>query len=520
MAETAPSEIATDQLPAPTAYVRRIIIEPAKHLSKREKRQLISPYLNSFLSTERIQALINDVRAHYIIKGYPTTQVYVVADPADPTGTLRLTVIHGFIEKIRLGNNRTWERRQIATAFPCLQGGSLYLPALSQGIDVMNNVPSNGASMNILPGNLTGGSVIQINNPVAHRWRVDLGVDNLGEKASGKWRGKVNIGLDNLMSLHDVWTLHASFNKAKKVWKKSKQKNIALHNASFMAGLAFSIGAYRYSASYNQSHALSPAQAHIETYIYKTVNNSLAFHLKRPLFQGMAYKTFAEIGLTRKESRSWLEDTLIGNQSRKLSVADGTLSYTGVLAGGQTNASLSYHQGLTIWGAPKDDPTADPNAFKAQFRQLNLSLGWSRLIPLTAQRWLQYRLQYASQHSRDRLYSSEQMSLSGLDRIRGLPHTVSHDKGLFVRQEIALSGLLHFSRLTAPFQPFIGLDAGYVLDKEPMINPAMMGWAAGGRYQGHGIDSEVSYARMIGGMSDNEYKIYMNMNISLNQLFY
>lgn len=515
LAATAPSEIATDQPAASPAYVKRIIIAPAKHLSNRERRKLFAPYLNSFLSPARIQALIDELQAHYIIKGYPTTQVYRITDPADSPGTIRLKVIHGFIEQIRLGNNRPWERRQIATAFPFSQGGPLYLPVLSQGIDVMNNVPSNGASMTILPGSLTGGSIVQINNPVTHRWRLDLGIDNLGEQASGKWRGKVNIGLDNLLSLHDVWTLHASLNKAKKVWKESKKKNITLQNVSFMTGLAFSLGAYRYSTSYNQSHSLSPAQAHIEAYIYKTVNNSFSFHLKRPLSQGVAHKTFAEIGLTRKESGAYLEETLIGNQSRKLSIANSTLSYTGVLAGGQANASVSYHKGLPIWGALKDAEPDSRKAFKAQFKQLNLSFLWVRLVPLASQRWLQYRLQYASQHSRDRLYSSEQMSLSGMDRIRGLLHTVSHDKAIFVRQEIALSGLLRFSRLTAPFQPFIGLDAGYILDKEPIHNPAMMGWAAGCRYQGYGIDSEVSYARMMEG-----YKLYMNISLSLHQLFY
>ena len=453
-----------------------------------------------------------------LLKDILLPKYMVVADPTDPPGTVRLTVIHGFIEQIRLGNNRPWERRQIATAFPFLQGGPLYLPALSQGIDVLNNVPSNGASMTILPGNLTGGSVIQINNPVTHRWRVDLGVDNLGEKASGELRGKVNLGLDNLLSLNDIFTLHCSLNKARKVWKKSQQKDIPLYNASLMAGFSFLIGAYNFSGSYTTSRAVSPATAHLETYLYKTENNSFSFQVKRLLFQSRSSKTFAELGLTRKDSTSWLEETLIGNQSRKLSVVDGSLSYTGLLAGGQTTASVSYHQGLPVWGALKDASSAtDPKAFKAQFRQLNLSFFWVRFIPLTAQRWLQYRMQYASQHSRDRLYSSEQMSLAGLDRIRGLPHTVSIDKGLFVRQEIALSGLLAFNRLTAPLQPFVGLDAGYVLDKEPMMNPALMGWAAGCRYQGYGIDSEVSYARM---MSGEGYRIYMNLNLSLHRLFY
>ena len=516
-AATAPD----DQLaPSSPTYVKRIIIAPAKYLSKREQRKLIAPYLNSFLSPARIQTLIDAVRAHYIIKGYPTTQVYVVADPTDPPGTVRLTVIHGFIEQIRLGNNRPWERRQIATAFPFLQGGPLYLPALSQGIDVLNNVPSNGATMTILPGNLTGGSVIQINNPVTHRWRLDLGVDNLGEKASGELRGKVNLGLDNLLSLNDVFTLHCSLNKARKVWKKSQQKDIPLYNASLMAGFSFPIGAYSFSSSYTTSRAVSPATAHLETYLYKTENNSFSFQVKRLLFQSRSSKTFAELGLTRKDSTSWLEETLIGNQSRKLSVANGNLSYTGLLGGGHTTASVSYHQGLPIWGALKDASPAAAQAPKAQFKKLNLSLLWVRFVPLASQRHLQYQFHYASQHSKDRLYSSEHMSLSGLDRLRGLTTVMGTDEGFFVRQELSLLGLLSFSRLTAPLQPFVGLDGGYALSKDPRMNhQALTGWAAGFKYQGHGLYGEVSYARMLQGGFSQGYKLYLNLSVSLHRLF-
>ncbi|MEL6606980.1 MAG: ShlB/FhaC/HecB family hemolysin secretion/activation protein [Bacteroidota bacterium] len=516
-AATAPSHQIS---PSSHTHVKHIILSPAKHLSKRAQRKLVSPYLNSFLSPARIQTLIDDVRAHYIIKGYPTTQVYVVADPTDPPGTLRLTVIHGFIEQIRLGSNRPWERRQVATAFPFLQGGPLYLPALSQGIDVLNNVPSHGASMTILPGNLTGGSVIQINNSVAHRWRVDLGVDNLGEKASGELRGKVNLGLDNLLSLNDVLTLHCSLNKARKVWKKSQQKDIPLYNASLMASLSFPVGAYSFSSSYATSRALSPAQAHLETYLYKTANNSLSFQVKRLLLQGWSSKTFVELGLTRKDSTSWLEDTLIGNQSRKLSIADGTLSYIGLLGGGQTTASVSYHQGLPIWSALKDASPAAAQAPKAQFRKLNLSFLWVRFVPLSSQRHLQYQFHYASQHSKDRLYSSEQMSLSGLDRLRGLTTSVGTDEGFFVRQELSLLGFLSFSRLTAPLQPFVGLDGGYALSKDPRMNhQSLLCWAAGFKYQGYRLYGEVSYARMPQGGSSQGYKLYLNLSISLHQLF-
>lgn len=500
-------------------YIQRIILTPAKYLSKREQDKLLAPYVHTFLSPARIQQLIREIRAHYILKGYPTVNAQVVLDPTAPAGTLKIELIHGFIERIRLRDNGVRDRLRLATAFPFLRGSPLYLPALGQGIDQLNSVPSSQAAMTILPGTFPGGSVIQINDLGSHPWRVDLGTDNLGEKAAGKWRGKVNIALDNLLSINDQWTFHYSINKSKKevIKQQKKEEENSFFSPSYKAGFSFPLGAYHLSSAYSASISLTPT-FHNDRYqaTYKTESSSLSFRVKRALFQNSTHKTFAEAEITHKDTASQVADTLIDNQSRTLSVGHGTLSYTGLLVGGQTTASVSYQQGLPLWGARKDPAPSGVDTFKAQFKKVDLSLLWVRFFQLPLQKMLQYQFQYASQHSLDRLFGSEQMSLSGLDRIRGLTTSASADQGFFMRQELSLVGLFSFSPLTAPLQPCIGLDGGYTLEATEG-NKSLWGWAAGCKYQGHGLHGDITYARSLKGKKG--HKLYMSLSLNIHQLF-
>lgn len=499
------------------SYIQRIIITPAKYLSKREQDKLLAPYVHTFLSPDRIQQLIGEIRAHYILKGYPTVNARVVLDATAPAGTLKLAVTHGFIEQIHLGQNGMRDRLRLATAFPFLKGGPLYLPFLSQGIDQLNSVPSSQAAMTILPGRFPGGSVIQIKDLGAHPFRVDIGTDNLGEKAAGKWRGKVNLALDNLLSINDQWTFHYSINKSKKETIKQQDKEDTFLSPSYKAGFTCPIGAYSFSSAYNKSTTRTPT-FHNDRYqaTYRTESCSRSLQVKRSLFQNSTHKTFFEAGITNKDTASQVADTLIDNQSRTLSVGQGTLSYTGLLVGGQTTASVSYHQGLSIWGARKDAVSSGADTEKAQFKKIDLSLLWVRLLQLPRQQLLQYQFQYASQHSLDRLFGSEQMSFSGLDRIRGLTVSNSADQGFFVRQELSLRGLFSFSPLTAPLQPYIGLDGGYALEATG-DNKSLWGWAAGCKYQGYGLNGDITYARSL--KEKQGYKLYMSLSVGIHQFF-
>ena len=81
-------------------------------------------------------------------------------------GILRLVVVNGFIEAIKLHKHMLRDRAKVSTAFPLLKGKLLYLKHLEQGIDQISAMPSSNAALKILPGFQEGGSIIQIDNIV------------------------------------------------------------------------------------------------------------------------------------------------------------------------------------------------------------------------------------------------------------------------------------------------------------------------------------------------------------------
>ncbi|MEM7055270.1 MAG: ShlB/FhaC/HecB family hemolysin secretion/activation protein [Bacteroidota bacterium] len=274
------------QATALTFYIRKILIEDAKFLSKRSKQKLIAPYINNYLDTNKISQLVQDLKAFYIKLGYPTTQVKVVIGQSLREGILKLVVINGFIEAIKLNQHTLREKAKVATAFPLLRGKPLYLNHVEQGIDQINATPSSHATLKILPGLQEGGSIIQIDNLVIHPLRLEVGGDNLGEEEVGQWRGKVNLGLDNLLSINDNLMLHCASNKAKEL------AGHKLKSQACMASFSFPVGYYTFSTTHSMGSSIIPAKSKHHTSLHLNKNRSHSYEAKRLIYKTSAHKHY------------------------------------------------------------------------------------------------------------------------------------------------------------------------------------------------------------------------------------
>jgi len=520
-ADPAPSATEDPKAEKPTFYIKEIVIEGATSLSKKNKQRLLAPYINSYLDVDKINKLVQDIKIFYIRKGYPTTQVKVVIGQSLQSGTLRLVVVNGFIEKIRLNKDTPRDKGRILTAFPLLSGKPLYLKHLEQGIDQLNALASSSATLKILPGKLEGGSIIQIENIVTNPLRVDIGGDNLGEAETGRWRGKVNLALDNLLSINDNITLHYATNKAKKIRDKK------LSNKSFLVSFTFPLGYYIFSTTYNLASSITPAKSHSYTSLYFNKNNSNSFDVKRVIYKTRTHKISLGVGLALKRTAAFLEDTPIGNQTRKLSVGKGNLNHTGLLFRGQYVLDISYFQGLSWWGAKKDAQPTQAGQAKAQFKKLNLHLLWMRPFLLLKQ-YFSYQLNLSAQYSKDALFGSEQFSIAGLEQVRGVQQQHVGNQGLCFKQEIALHNLLSFSPMLIPFQPLVGLDIGYlpqVSSMDPKFGNkpgTLVSWACGCKYGGSWLSFDFTYAKPIYRSEHlkkgNAFQVYFNLSFRLHHM--
>jgi hemolysin activation/secretion protein len=236
-------------------------------------------------------------------------------------------------------------------------------------------------------------------------------------------------------------------------------------------------------------------------------------------------KIAAHLGLVSNKTASFLADVRMHNQDRKLTSCSGGISYEGVLGSSQCIADLTYHQGLPLLGALEDPPSPATHQPKAQFKKINLALIWIKFNKLLKRMMVAYQFKFSSQHSPDALFNSEQLSLAGLDRVRGFQKHCAGNQGLCMRNELSVYHLFSLSRFTAPLNPFIGLDIGHLFKEKyatmeaPDTSTPWVSWACGCRYSAYGLNVDFTYARPIQPKEKQAYCIYFNFTLGLHHIF-
>lgn len=464
--------------------------------------------------------LVQELKKLYIKKGYPTTQVKVVVGQSLQEGMLKILIINGFIEKIQLNKNTLRDKGKIATAFPFLKNKLLYLKRLEQGIDQINARTSSHAVLKILPGLQEGGSIIQIDHIVMNPFRVDIGSDNLGEATTGKWRGKVNLSLDNLLSINDNLTVHYIDNQVNKL------ANHKTNNYSLVMSCSFPLGYYTLTTSHHIGSSGVPVKTRQYTSLHINKSSQHNYDIQQIIYKTKLHKTSLGIGLSHRTNANYLRDVKIENQSgRYTNIKIGTHA-TGVLFNGQYDMSITYHQGVTWLGAKQDNQPKQPDVPQAQFKKISCHWLWMYPFFLFKQ-YCTYQLSFSSQYSKDELFSSDQFSIAGLEQVRGVQGNYSGNSGVCLKQEIAMHSLFSFNSWLSPFQLLTGLDIGYlpqVSSMDPRIgnkSANLVSWACGCKYNASWLSTELIYAKPLQTLStseNNNYKIYCSMVVRLHNL--
>src|SRR5690606_32109328 len=98
------------------------------------------------------------------------------------SGVLEITVVEGTLERMELQQSgRNWPKPLLGLAFPVRPGELLNLRDLEQGIDQLNSLGSNNATLDIQPGSEHGQSVVVVKNQARRPIHLFTSADNLGQ---------------------------------------------------------------------------------------------------------------------------------------------------------------------------------------------------------------------------------------------------------------------------------------------------------------------------------------------------
>ncbi len=496
-------------------FIREIVIENSEQLYSWEKRALIRPYINREIGVNDITVLARNITNRLIEKGYITARVKVPLDQNLKSGVLRLTVIKGYIGSIKPEKESIFNRLQVFTAFPFLEGELLNIKDLDYGLEQMNRLRSNNATMKVVAGEELGESDIIISNEQGERLSLGIGIDNLGQKSTGEYRGKVSVMFDNLFYINDS----ISMDYISTLNNDTDRK----YNRSWSFYYSFPFGYWTFSGTYSRTEYMQYVNGLNRDFKSSGDDRSMVFSIERMVGR-INYNRFkGRISLALKDKRNYIEDALVDVSSRKLTIVKGGFDYTTFLYGGYFSAGAYCHCGLKYFNAYEDDEL-EADTPKAQFKKYEISLLWNKPLNFFGQDF-GYLFSFSGQWSSDSLYSSEKISVGDMNTVRGLKEcSISGDRGFYVRNDFYVLDFSRFWSLLRGFKYFVAYDYGYTVDRigrdanSGRGEGSVMGWSIGVSYSAEVFDMNLVYGRQLfvpWFVEKEDYVIYFAVVLSL-----
>ncbi|XBS70617.1 ShlB/FhaC/HecB family hemolysin secretion/activation protein [Acerihabitans sp. KWT182] len=442
----------------PCFHLDTIVLQGADIMPGAVRQRLIAPYLRQCVGLSQINLLVRQVSDWYIAQGYITSRAFLTGQDLSG-GTLRLTVMEGRLQNIRLENH---DARLLHMAFPGLKGKILNLRDIEQGMEQINRLRRDPVQIDIQPGSEPGYSIVNLTAAHEKPLGLNAGFDNSGQKSTGV--GQLNTGLtaNNPLGLADQWFLNASRSSG----------FVSDRNArSVQAGFSLPYGYWLLDYSYSYSDYLNTINE--QGYDWRSAGDSQAHRLtlSRVVFRNGMMKTGLMLALTHRISRNDLNDTRLDSSSYELTSLTAGINHSQKLWGGYATLSPFVSRGMPWLEAGSDYQAGGQPAI--DFTKWGATASY--YLPLAGN--FTYLTSLSGQWTGDRLYGAERMTLGGESSVRGFKEQyLSGDNGGYWRNEIdrpitVLPVLGDIGALAA-------LDVGYLRHDRQDVDSAGTLWGA------------------------------------------
>ncbi len=466
--------------------IKEIVLTGATLLPESVKRELTAPYVGKCLYAEDIEKLLADVLKAYIDRGHIAVRPYVQAQDLG-TGRLEILIVEGRVEGLILkdGDKRSVN---LTTAFPFVPGKPLNLRDIEQGLDQINRLASNSATMEVSPGSEPGASLVTITNTPSCPAHASTTIDNLGGLSTGRHQGAYTLSLDHPLFLNDFIT----YTHRNALFEDAARRDSV--SDSFFYSIPF--GSLTFQTSYSFSSYHSPVTTTGGELISRGTSETWRGELNWVAYRDQNHKVTALVALNSKASKNYLADEFLSVSSRNLASADADLNWSGRLASLMANLGLGFSKGLRQFNAIVDEDGRDVTSPRAQGAKIRYTGGLIlpfELLSLNASLSSQFTGQYALEP----LYGSEQITIGSFYTVRGFNrNSLSGDRGHYVRNELSVSlPVIPYTDITA--KPFLAFDAGRIEGFKTTKDANFSGAAAGFRLVSKHLTAELSAAKSI-----------------------
>ncbi|WP_340617112.1 ShlB/FhaC/HecB family hemolysin secretion/activation protein [Xenorhabdus entomophaga] len=382
--------------------VHQIQFEGADNLSASVQQALSKPYLSRCLTAGKINELVRTVSNTYIEKGYITSRTGLKEQNLS-TGMLTIMVTEGKVGSILLDGETSLALKM---AFPNIVGKPLNLRDIEQGMEQLNRLPSRQITIDIRPAEQPGYSDVILKRTASKLpVHASLGIDNNGQKNTGREQINATLGLDNPLHLADLWSISASHNSD---FSNNHQ------SWSIASGVTIPYGYWSFDYQYARNSSFQMLPVGTGSYRHESQGQTHQLKINRTLYRDGQQKLTLNMGLVHRQTSNTAAGVKLSISSPTLSAVSLGANYSTTLVGGYLTFNPTFSQGLDIWGATKDNSSVR-NVPKSQFRKFSLSSSY--FMPVTEN--IYYLTSLYGQFTPDNLYASERLSLGGQYSVRG-----------------------------------------------------------------------------------------------------
>lgn len=439
-----PSESAEpeQQRTGPCFQVNNIHFDGASRLPPDQKTRFSLQYINSCMGLSHINDLIREVSQWYLSAGFITSRAFLPEQDL-AKGTLTIAVLEGRIESIVVNGEPDFI---VHTLFPGLLGQVLNLRDIEQGVDHLSRLRSLSYQLDIQPGSAPAQSIINLKGKRGNPLHGSLEFDNSGQQSTGKEQGRLSLSADNLLSLAEQWTLMAG----------RSTDGRASHDATqWQVGMSQPYGYWLFDVGYQYSDYRNDLYS--RGYVYETHGDTRTTTgtATLTLYRDGQSKASGVVGITHRQSRNFIMDTLLETSSYQLSSLRLGLN----LATRFDRHFFTLNPALTLgtdwFGADSDHGRSDQWP-QAQFEKWGVFGSYS-----TAGEQWGWLSTLSLQWTPDVLYSVERLSLGGEASVRGFKEqSISGDVGGYLRNEVNWQGAT--PAWLGQWRTWLALDMGRV----------------------------------------------------------
>lgn len=368
-------------------------------------KEITQPYIGRCMHLAEMSDIVNSVNNYFLNKGLVTTRAFL-PEQSLQEGELLIRVIVGNVQSLQ---SDTLTPRNLSWAFPVELGEPLNLRDIEQGLDQINRLASNRSTIKLLPGDLPGESIVQVNNTKGNPYYARFSVDGTSIQQGDDYRGRIDLFAEDLGGINDMLIINYN-------------ESLAERNRALSRGVGFDYSfPWHYNLfSFNGNHFeyKNIVEGENQNFDVTGDNTNLSLLANHTLFRNRSIKLDIASSLTTKDINNYIEDTRIDVSSRQLSILKAEVKHKQYVWSDTTAfVNLSIEKGLDILGADDDGSTQYPN--KAQFLKYGMYSHISKPLALNTLGIWHIAASGQYQYTRDRLPSSEQILVSSSSQMTG-----------------------------------------------------------------------------------------------------